>query len=315
MSWISCLVNPPGEDPALLISPLNSPASVLIDCGDLRRLPLKELLKIRHVLISHTHIDHFVGFDSLLRSQLFSSEPLTLYGPPGLATQVAGKLAGYAWNLVEDSPFRVEVCELHGPGLLRTTFWCRQRFVPNQPREDSWNKLISENIELDYAQVVHNVPCLAYRLTWPGEMRIDKQALKATGRAPGPWLQELKQNPESNPEMAARLVLRQAPRSLAYVTDTVWNKTSARALHALCQGAEELWCEACYLHSQLAKAREHLHLTARQAGRLAAEAGVGKLHLFHFSRRYQGGEAHLEEARQFFSATEPGRVYFDGPPR
>ncbi len=97
--------------------------------------------------------------------------------------------------------------------------------------------------------------------------------------------------------------------------DTVWNKTSARALHALCQGAEELWCEACYLHSQLAKAREHLHLTARQAGRLAAEAGVGKLHLFHFSRRYQGGEAHLEEARQFFSATEPGRVYFDGPPR
>ncbi len=270
---------------------------------------MKELLRIRQVLISHTHIDHFIGFDALLRAQLFSSKPLTLYGPPGLASQVGGKLAGYAWNLVDDSPFRIEVCELCGPNLMRTTFWCRERFVPGQPQQESWSCSLPEGIELRFAEVVHNVPCLAYRLTWPGEVRIDKQALKATGRAPGPWLQELKQNPESDLELAARLLVSQPPRSLAYVTDTVWNKVSARALLELCRGAEELWCEACYVHSQVTKAREHLHLTARQAARLASEAVVGKLHLFHFSRRYPDGEAHLEEARVVFPATEPGRVY------
>lgn len=309
MSWSSCLVNPPGGDPALLVGLAGTASSFLIDCGDLRRLPLKELLRVRRLFVSHTHIDHFVGFDWLLRAQLFASEPLCVYGPPGLARQVGSRLAGYAWNLVHDSPFRVEVYELSPQGAVLQTFWCREKFAPGPIQELSWQGVLPEGVRLRFAPVVHGVDCLAFRLEWPAETRVNKLALKELGRAPGPWLQELKRNPSTDPELAERLLTCLPSRALAYVTDTVWNKVSAKALLELCRGAEELWCEACYLHKGLEKARHHLHMTARQAGRLAAEAEVGRLHLFHFSRRYPEGEQHLAEAGAVFPGVLPAPVY------
>lgn len=309
MSWISSLVNPPGEDPALLVQLPGTSINFLVDCGDLRRLPLKELLRVRRLFVTHTHIDHFVGFDWLLRAQLFCTEPLSVYGPPGIASQVAAKLHGYAWNLVDDSAYRVDVYELSSDRVVRQEFWCREKFAASPPAEVAFDGLLPEGIRLRSAPVVHGVDCLAYRLEWPAETRVDKAALKELGRAPGPWLQALKRDPASDPELAA-LLIRQIPtRALAYVTDTVWNKVSAKALLALCAGADELWCEACYLHKGLAKARHHLHMTARQAGKLAAEAGVGKLHLFHFSRRYPEGTEHIAEAGATFARVSPAPVW------
>lgn len=309
MSWSSCLVNPPGEDPALLVSLTGTSANYLLDCGDIRRLPLKELLRVRRLFVTHTHIDHFVGFDQLLRAQLFCTEPLSVYGPPGFATQVAGKLKGYAWNMVEDSPFRVDAYELHPDRVLRQEFWCRTGFDPEALSEMTWDGTLPEGVLLRHAPVVHGVACLAYRLEWPAETRVDKAALKEMGRAPGAWLQALKRDPSSDPELASRLLRFQPARALSYVTDTVWNKVSARALIALCAGADELWCEACYLHKGLERARHHLHMTARQAGKLALEAGVGRLHLFHFSRRYPEGTEHIAEAGAVFGGVSAARVF------
>ncbi len=309
MSWSSCLVNPPGEDPALLVSLTGTSTSFLLDCGDLRRLPLKELLRVRRVFVTHTHIDHFVGFDWLLRAQLFVTEPLCVYGPPGFAAQVAGKLQGYAWNLVEDSVFRVEAYELGPDRVLQQVFWCRDKFALSSSRELAWDGTLPEGMRLRWASVVHGVDCLAYRLEWPAETRVDKAALKELGRAPGAWLQELKRDPSVDPELASRLLLSIPSRALAYVTDTVWNKVSAKALIELCSGADELWCEACYLHKGLEKARHHLHMTARQAGKLACAAGVGKLHLFHFSRRYPEGVEHIAEAAEQFQGISPARTF------
>lgn len=49
-------------------------------------------------------MDHFFGFDRLLRICLGRNTSLRFYGPPGFSAQVAHKLAAYTWNLVENYP-------------------------------------------------------------------------------------------------------------------------------------------------------------------------------------------------------------------
>jgi len=55
-------------------------------------------------------------------------------------------------------------------------------------------------------------------------------------------------------------------------------------------------------------AREFGHLTAAQAGGLAAEAGVRELYLTHISRRYRESEV-LAEAQAIFPNVQVARDF------
>jgi ribonuclease Z len=74
------------------------------------------------------------------------------------------------------------------------------------------------------------------------------------------------------------------------------------AAFALADGADMLVCESTFLRPEAALAREYGHLTAAQAGRIAAEAGARLLVLTHFSQRYEkgGGEQFAREAAEVF---------------
>ncbi|TCC12364.1 ribonuclease Z [Kribbella soli] len=69
----------------------------------------------------------------------------------------------------------------------------------------------------------------------------------------------------------------------------------------LADGADLLVIESTYLSSEAELARRFGHLTARQAARVAAECGVRKLVLTHFSQRYLEPERFYEEAAAEFS--------------
>ena len=64
------LVNNPFEDPALYVAFRYQRRALLFDLGTIDSLSLRELHKISDVFVSHTHIDHFIGFDHLLRLSL-----------------------------------------------------------------------------------------------------------------------------------------------------------------------------------------------------------------------------------------------------
>jgi ribonuclease Z len=73
------------------------------------------------------------------------------------------------------------------------------------------------------------------------------------------------------------------------------------AIVRLTGGADLFFCESPFLDEDRDQATRRYHLTARQAGALARAAGVRRLHVFHFSPRYEGryGEIVAEAEAEF----------------
>jgi ribonuclease Z len=82
----------------------------------------------------------------------------------------------------------------------------------------------------------------------------------------------------------------------AFVMDT----RLCDAVFALADGVDLLVVEATFLEEHAALAEQFGHLTARQAGRVAARCGVRRLVLTHFSQRYRDPARFAEEVRAVF---------------
>jgi ribonuclease Z len=72
-------------------------------------------------------------------------------------------------------------------------------------------------------------------------------------------------------------------------------------------GADLFYCEAAYPERDRDRAAARFHLTAGQAGRLAAEAQVRRLAVFHFSPNYRDCPGDLlDEAMAAFGDRSSG---------
>ena len=100
-SFAPRLVNGPFGDPGLFVDLRWQGSAVLFDLGRNDGLPAAEMLRVSHVFVSHTHMDHFIGFDRMLRLFLNRDRAVHLYGPEGIAECVGGKLRGWiTFNLL-----------------------------------------------------------------------------------------------------------------------------------------------------------------------------------------------------------------------
>jgi ribonuclease Z len=93
------LVNGRTGDPALYIETLFERRAILFDLGDISALSSRKVQRIGAIFVSHAHVDHFIGFDRLLRLLVGRDTRVSLYGPDGFIDHVQHKLQAYLWNL------------------------------------------------------------------------------------------------------------------------------------------------------------------------------------------------------------------------
>jgi ribonuclease Z len=324
------LINDPFEDPGVYVQFKFRGEALLFDLGDLHALPPRKLLKINHIFVSHTHMDHFIGFDHLLRLCLGRDKRLSLFGPPGFIKNVESRLGAYTWNLVENynNEFALSVTEAHPDHRKVKQFDCRNAFRPTAPAgESDFSGILLEEPFFVVRGVFlkHKVPCLAFAMEEKFSVNIKKNVLEEMALPVGPWLMGLKQmiledRPDDDPVrvwwkgcdktlplglLKERIVKMTPGQKVAYVADMLYSDEDAAKVADLAESADILFIEAGFLHADAQKAAEKHHLTALQAGQLARRAQVKRMILYHFSPKYQGfGNLLEEEANRAFSGED-----------
>lgn len=260
----------------------------MFDCGEatqhqLLRTPLK-LSRLSKLFITHLHGDHVFGIPGLVssRSSLGGTEPLEIYGPPGLRELIETALRVTDTHL--SYPIRMEEID---EGVV-----C----------ED--DRRIVEAARLD-----HRIECFGYRISErPRAGALNAQWLTELGVRPGPSYGRLKAGEDIVLEdgrvirSADAVGAPTAGRVVAVLGDTRPCDNAVK----LAKDADVLVHEATFGHDLAEKAEAYGHATALQAAEIARAAGAGRLLLTHFSSRYMPEDlASLEtEARSAFNRTD-----------
>jgi ribonuclease Z len=317
------LVNESFGDPGLYVDFRDERRALLFDLGDIASLPPRKLMRLSHVFVTHTHMDHFAGFDQLLRVVLGRKPHLAIYGGPEFVSQVEHKLRAYTWNVVHryEVPLDIDAYEtgLDGHGL-RARFSSRTAFE----REGDDDYVVTGDVLHEEATfrvrgrfVDHDIPCLSYAVEEKAHINVRKERVAELGFATGAWLRELKHavltgapadttidvrwRDRDGDHAVGRtvaelrdVILGVVPgRRFGYVTDLRYTEANVQALAQMLRGVDSLFIECVFLDADRDHATRKNHLTARQAGVIARTVGARYVEPFHFSPRYEGREAEI----------------------
>ncbi len=230
--------------------------------------------KLTKILITHFHGDHCLGLPGVIQRLSLDQArgPVDVYFPAE-GHKFFDRLRGAA-AFRETTPLRVSPSR---PG----TVFGGPPFV------------------LTAGALDHRIPTLGWRLEEPSRRHLLPERLAALGLA-GPAVGHLQREGsvvvEGREVALADVSEERQGQSFAFVMDT----RLCDAAFDLARGVDLLVCEATYLDADADLAERYKHLTAGQAGRIAAEAGARRLVLTHFSQRYGDPEQFLAQARAHF---------------
>jgi len=233
--------------------------------------------QITHICITHFHGDHCLGLPGVLQRMSLDRVP------HGVDACYPAQNHEYFQRLRHAALFH-EVTNL-----------------AERPVTGGGTVLKASSFHLEAQPLSHSAPAIGYRLVEPDGRRMLPDRLAALGIT-GPDIGRLQR--AGRLATGGRLVsLDQVsePRRgqrFAFIMDT----RLCDGAFALADGADMVVCESTFADTETALAREYGHLTARQAGRIAAESGARLLVLTHFSQRYEHGDSqHLaDEAAEAF---------------
>ena len=327
------------DDPLLYVYVRPLGTALLFDCGQVHHLAKRVLKSVAAVFITHLHMDHFMGIDTLIRFNHVSPRTIEVFGPPGIAGKMAGKFGGYEWNLAESGWGSFLVHEIH-PGRTVTYlfsgpegFTCRLFGEAERPGRVIYrNRRLLVEAEL----CDHRVPALIYRVTEEEAFCIDEAKLAAAGFVGGDWLRLLKKRfygreGENTPLVALRregegvaeqpvadpqalydaIRKRETPASIGYVTDVAFSPGNVTKIESLLTGVTLLVSEASFLAQDRDKARVSSHLCTADLNILLERLRPLFFLPMHLSKSYIGREELIYDEL----VIPPGTTLLRLPPR
>lgn len=261
---------------------------MMIDCGEGAQVEMRKMklsfARLSHIFISHMHGDH-------------------VFGLPGLLSTMAlhGKEGGVDIWLPADG---VEVMK------NITDYFCRESTfeIRFHPVEGAGGELYRDHaLTVTAFPLYHRVPCYGYIFReLPKQRHLNGEMVKFYD-VPIAQRAALKDGadfvtPDGVVVPNSRLTTPPDPSvSYAYCSDTLFSEKVAEAV----KGVDLLYHESTYDDAFAARARERGHSTAREAAIIARMAGVKKLLIGHYSKRYADTELLVKQAREEFDAVIP----------
>ncbi len=260
----------------------------MIDCGEGTQLQMRKFKtrigKLHSVFISHLHGDHIFGLPGLIStlSLLGRKNDLNIYAHKEIDFLITpliaymGKHLTFKVNIIPLDPDKVDII-FENRAIKVTSFPLKHRIDTNGfifEEKESLRHIIREMIDF------HQIP---YNQIY--DIKNGADFVKSNGEV-------IKNN---------ILTYQGSPaKRYAYCSDTAY----APEIIPYIFKADLLYHEATFAESELLRARETYHSTARQAAEIAKEAEVKKLVIGHYSSRYNELGFLLKEAVAIFTDTE-----------
>ena len=260
---------------------------LLFDCGEGTQRQMQRstgLIGVDAIFITHLHADHYLGLPGLIKSYELGdrTEPLTVYGPPGLVA-----LFDSMARIIGRPRYELDLVEL------------------NRGEAVEFGEYAVEPFDVSHRIVANGY--LLHEHSRPG--RFDPRAAAGLGVEPGPAFGALQRGEEvpgrDGPVRPEQVMGADRPgRRLVVTGDT----EPCEETEVAARGSELLIHDASFAAAEAERAAETGHSTALAAAELAAAAGVGMLALVHISSRHFVPDI-LAEAHEAFAATVAPRDF------
>ncbi|MCL9805017.1 MBL fold metallo-hydrolase [Flavobacterium amniphilum] len=303
-----------GEDICLLIKPDNYSYNFICECGDASELTVKECQNTEAVFISHTHIDHFANFDTILRHQIGIQRRVIICGPAGITKQVQSKIQAYQWNLISDDAILYEVREIKEDNSI----------VCSEIKPASWEitpltkeldcLYSNDKFTVEFVQLDHKTSSVAYLFKERDTVKIDLNKSDFKG---GAWVNELKNafmakqddtvikidaNEFKAKDLYHLLEIKKGD-SLGVIMDHAAHQDNHAAITKVFENCNTVYIESFYKAEDKEQAQQNFHSYSLESARVMKKCNVQNAIPVHFSRKYNEDDVEmiLEEFTNEFS--------------
>lgn len=260
----------------------------LFDCGEATQHQILHTTlkprKVEKIFITHLHGDHIFGLPGFLGSRSFQggTEPLDIYGPPGIREYVEMNL-------------KLSRTHLTYPILFH----------------EGLDGLIFEDgtMKVEAAELAHVIPSYGYRITQkplPPKLLIDRA--RELGVPKGPLLARLKNGEDVTLEDGT--IVRSSDVTepgeegftVAILGDTRYTEASVK----LSKGADAVVHEATFDSGTQELAKDFGHSSIQDAALVAKKAGAKQLFANHISARFlpEDSAGLAEQGKEIFPAIQ-----------